>query len=456
MTILESAGQLKAGAVTSAALVENALTAIADKDGKLNSFITVLGARARERARALDSEMAQGKYRGPLHGVPVAVKDLFHIQGVRTTGGSKLFEDLVSSFDAAVVERLEAAGAVIIGKTNLHELAYGVTSNNPHFGAVHNPHNLECVPGGSSGGSGAAVAAGIVPMAMGTDTGGSIRIPAAFCGTVGLKPTFGRVSKFGCMPLGLSLDHMGPLTMTVRDTAVTMDAIAGQDPRDPNTSARPVESYVPSEDPSLAGVRIGWPVNFYFDSLDVEVRKSVRNARTIAESLGATVIDIRVPDIAALNTISRVILMSEASAVLERYLGDRSKFGADVLALLDQGRLLPATSYVNAQRARRVMQAEFRQLFESVDCLFTPASPIPAPRIDQNTVLVDGVEEDVRLAATRFVRGINALGLPALSLPCGSSATGLPIGIQIVGRGFAEKFLLQVGAALETAFLASQ
>ena len=454
MTILETARLLKTGAATSARLVEQTLSAVAAKDGSLNAFITVLDESARARAKALDSELAQGKCRGPLHGVPVAVKDLFHMKGVRTTGGSKLFEDQVSSFDAAVVERLEAAGAIIIGKTNLHELAYGVTSNNPHFGAVHNPHNLDCVPGGSSGGSGAAVAAEIVPMAMGTDTGGSIRIPAAFCGTVGLKPTFGRVSKFGCMPLGLSLDHMGPLTMTVRDTAVTMDAIAGHDPRDPNTSSGPVESYLPEDNPALAGVRIGWPVNFYFDSLDTEVRKSVNNARKVAESLGAHIVDVRVPDIAALNTISRVVLMSEASAVLERYLGDRSKFGADVLALLDQGRLLPATDYVNAQRARRAMQAEFQKLFESVDCLFTPASPIPAPRIDQKSVMIDGMEEDVRLAATRFVRGINALGLPALSLPCGRSSSGLPIGLQIVGRAFAEKFVLHVGAALESAVLA--
>ena len=451
MTILEAARQLQAGEVTSVLLVDQALESIAKKDGQLNAFITVLDSPARARAKELDSELAQGKYRGPLHGVPVAVKDIFHMKGIRTTAGSRVFEDLVSSFDSAVVERLETAGAVIVGKTNLHELAYGVTSNNPHFGAVHNPHNLDCVPGGSSGGSGATVASGTVPMAMGTDTGGSIRIPAAFCGTVGLKPTFGRVSKFGCMPLGLSLDHMGPLTMTVRDTAVTMDAIAGHDPRDPNTSTRPVDGYLPSDHPTLKGVRIGWPINFYCDGLDAEVRQSVADVRKLAESLGATVIEVRVPDIAALNTISRVILMSEASAVLERRLTDRSKFGADVLALLDQGRLLPATDYVNAQRLRRVMQQEFRQLFDKVDCLLTAASPIPAPRIGQKTVIVDGAEEDTRLAATRFVRGINALGLPALSLPCGLTAAGLPIGIQIVGRGFAEKFLLEVGAALEAA-----
>jgi aspartyl-tRNA(Asn)/glutamyl-tRNA(Gln) amidotransferase subunit A len=451
VTILGAAEQLKSGAVTSQKLLDEVFSAISGKNGGLNAFLTVMEEPARAKAKALDGERAQGKTRGPLHGVPVAVKDLFYTKGIRTTGGSKLFEDFVPTFDAAVVERLENAGAIIVGKTHLHELAYGVTSNNPHFGPVHNPHNLDHVPGGSSGGSGAAVAAGIVPMAMGTDTGGSIRIPAAFCGTVGLKPTFGRVSKFGCMPLGLTLDHMGPLTMTVRDAAVTLNAIAGHDPRDPNSSTRAVDDYLPSERPSLEGIRIGWPVNFYFDRLDSEVRSAVERVRRMAVTLGAAVVEVQVPDIAELNTLSRVILMAEASAVLERYMGDRSKFGVDVLTLLDQGRLLPATDYVNAQRARRVKQQQFQKLFEKIDCLLTPASPIPAPRIDQKTVLIDGVEEDVRLAATRFVRGINAVGLPALSLPCGSTSGGLPIGIQLVGRAFEEKLLLEAGAALEGA-----
>ncbi len=449
MTILDAASALRNGAVTSAQMVESTLTKIAECDGDLNAFLTVMQGPARARAKALDSELAQGKDRGPLHGVSVAVKDLFYIKGIRTTGGSKIFEDFIPSYDAAVIEHLDAAGAVIVGKTNLHELAYGITSNNPHFGAVHNPHNLDCIPGGSSGGSGAAVAAGMVPMAMGSDTGGSIRIPAAFCGTVGLKPTFGRVSKYGCLALGLSLDHMGPLTMTVRDTAVTLNAIAGFDARDPNSSRRPVEDYLPGAASPLKGVRIGWPENYYLESLHPEVRSAVEQARALAQELGADVVSIRVPDIAALNTISRVILMSEASAVLERYMGDRSKFGADVLALLDQGRMLPATDYINAQRVRRAMQVEFRQVFGKIDCLFTPTSPIPAAEIDQKTVMIDGVEEDVRLASTRFVRGINALGLPALSQPCGVTAAGLPIGLQIIGRAFEEKLLLRVGAAIE-------
>jgi aspartyl-tRNA(Asn)/glutamyl-tRNA(Gln) amidotransferase subunit A len=449
MTIVEAGALLRSGSVTSRQLIDQTFAAISAKNPELNAFLALMEESAHARSEALDSERMQGKTRGPLHGVPVAVKDLFYTKGVRTTAGSRLFENFVPDYDAAVVERLENAGAIIVGKTHLHELAYGVTSNNPHFGPVRNPHNVQCVPGGSSGGSGSAVAAGIVPMAMGTDTGGSIRIPAAFCGTVGLKPTFGRVSKFGCMPLGLSLDHMGPLTMTVRDTALTMNAIAGHDPRDPNTSKRPVDDYVPSENPSLKGVRVGWPVNFYFEGLSPEVRTAVERVRGLAQSLGATVVDVTVPNIVELNTISRVILMSEASAVLERHMADRSKFGVDVLTLLDQGRLLPATDYVNAQRARRIKQQEFHELFKKIDLLFTPTSPIPAPRIDQKTVVIDGVEEDVRLAVTRFVRAINALGLPALSLRCGKSADGLPLGLQIVGRAFEEKQLLEAGAALE-------
>lgn len=451
MTILEAAASLRSGETSSIQLLESTLARISERDRDLNSFLTVMDEPARSRAAALDSELAQGKDRGPLHGIPIAVKDLFYTKGIRTTGGSKIFENFIPSHNATVIERLEDAGAVVVGKTTLHELAYGVTSTNPHFGAVHNPCKLDCIPGGSSGGSGAAVAAGLVPMAMGSDTGGSIRIPASFCGTVGIKATFGRVSKYGCLPLGLSLDHMGPLTMTVADSAITLNAIAGHDPRDPNSSTRPVEDYMPSGISSLEGVRVGWPENFYFDGLDPAVRSVVERTRSLAEALGAKIVPVRVPDIQALNTVSRVVLMSEASAVLERHMDDRSRFGADVLALLDQGRFLSATSYVNAQRLRLLFQEEFRAMFEKIDCLFTPTAPIPAPRIDQKTVLIDGVEEDVRLATTRFVRAINAVGLPAISLPCGSNTEGLPIGLQIVGRAFEEKLLLQIAAEVESA-----
>jgi aspartyl-tRNA(Asn)/glutamyl-tRNA(Gln) amidotransferase subunit A len=330
-------------------------------------------------------------------------------------------------------------------------LAYGITSNNPHFGAVRNPWDTDRIPGGSSGGSGAAVAAGLVFMAMGSDTGGSIRIPASFCGTAGLKPTSGRVSRYGVLPLDFSLDHMGPLCRSVRDAAVTLNAIAGHDPRDDSSSRQPVKDYLPPAEVRLDGVRIGLPENFYFDRLDPAADKAVRAMARVAESLGARVEPVRVADIAALNAVGRVILLAEASALMERHLARRQDFGADILALFDQGRLIPATDYVNAQRLRRRMIAEFRRVWERVDCLFTAATPTGAPRIGQTTLEFSGVAEDVRLATTRLVRGINVLGEPALAMPCGFDAAGMPLGLQIVGRPLQEDLVLRVGAALEDA-----
>ena len=451
MTILEAAQALRQRNVSSTELTEAALRRTGEINPKLNAMITVLEQSARAQAKAADAELARGTDRGPLHGIPVAVKDVFETRGVRTTAGSVIFMHNVPARDATVVEKLAAAGAVLVGKTGMHELAYGVTSNNPHFGAVRNPWDTDRIPGGSSGGSGAAVSADMVFMAMGTDTGGSIRIPAAFCGTVGLKPTTGRVSRYGVLPLDFSLDHMGPLTRSVRDAAVTLSAIAGFDPRDETSSEQPVGSYLPAPDCSIRNVRIGLPQNFYLERLDPDVDMAVRRMAATAESLGARVIPVRVPDIEALNTVGRVILLAEASAVMEKYIGNRDQFGADVLSLLDQGRLLPATDYVNAQRLRRVMQREYAQLWSKVDCLFTPTTPMAAPRIGEKTVSLGEFTDDVRLATTRFVRGINVLGLPAISMPCGADRRGLPLGLQIIGRPFDEALILQVAAALEDA-----
>jgi aspartyl-tRNA(Asn)/glutamyl-tRNA(Gln) amidotransferase subunit A len=412
-------------------------------------FITVTAEQALRQARQADAELAAGRDRGPLHGIPIAVKDLFATRGVRTTAGSPIYRDLVPTEDAAAVARLEAAGAVMLGKLNMHELAYGITSANPHFGAVRNPWDPERSPGGSSGGSGAAVAAGMAYAAMGTDTGGSIRIPASFCGTVGLKPTYGRVSRRGILPLSWSLDHAGPLTSSVRDAAVVLNAIAGHDPGDPTSSRHPVVDFVPDEGCSIRGLRIGFPENFFFERLDADVELAVRGAIARAESLGAVVKTLKLPDVAAMNAAARVILLCEASAMLEPHLGNRRQFGPDVLALLDQGRLLRATDYINAQRLRRKLQREFSGVWPSVDCVITPTTPISAPPIGAGTVKLAGREEDVRLAATRLVRSINLLGLPALSIPCGLGASGLPVGLQIVGASFEEALILRVGAALE-------
>jgi aspartyl-tRNA(Asn)/glutamyl-tRNA(Gln) amidotransferase subunit A len=251
------------------------------------------------------------------------------------------------------------------------------------------------------------------------------------------------------LPLGFSLDHVGPLARSVRDAAMALNAIAGHDPLDPTSSRRPVVDYVPDEDCSIRGVRIGFPDSFFFEHLDRDVESAVRGAMARAESLGAEMRPVRLPDMEALNAVARIVLLCEASAVAESYPQDRSLYGADVRALLDQGRLVPATDYINAQRLRRRMRREFDQVWKEVDCVVTPATPISAPRAGDTTVRLGGRDEDVRLAATRLVRGVNALGYPALCLPCGLSSAGLPVGLQIIGPAFEEALLLRIGAALE-------
>jgi aspartyl-tRNA(Asn)/glutamyl-tRNA(Gln) amidotransferase subunit A len=447
--IRHAAEDLRARRVSAVELATQAIARIERHNAALGAFITITADQALEEARQADRDFAAGIDRGPLQGIPIALKDLFATRGIRTTAGSRVYESFVPDYDATVVERLRAAGAVMLGKLNMHEMAYGITSANPHFGPVRNPWNPEHSPGGSSGGSAAAVATGMVYMAMGTDTGGSIRIPAAFCGTVGIKPTYGRVSRFGVLPLGWTLDHMGPLTRTVRDAALVLNAIAGRDSRDPTASRRPVPDFVPEPHCEIRGLRVGVPENFYFDRLDPDVERAVRGAIARAESLGATIRSVRVPDVAALNAIARVVLLAEAAAVALPALERRDQFGPDVLALLDQGRLVAATDYINAQRLRRAMRREYDRLWQDIDCFVTPTTPNTAPRIGETTVELGGCEEDVRLATTRLVRGINALGYPALSIPCGVSASGLPIGMQIIGPAFEECSILRVGAALE-------
>jgi aspartyl-tRNA(Asn)/glutamyl-tRNA(Gln) amidotransferase subunit A len=447
--IRAAAENLRGRRISAVELVKTAVGHIERYDKPLGAFITVTAEQALEQASEADRELAVGVDRGPLHGIPIALKDLFATRGVRTTAGSLVYKDNVPDFDATVVERLRKAGAISLGKLNMHEMAYGITSANPHFGPVRNPWNPAHSPGGSSGGSAAVVATNIVYMAMGTDTGGSIRIPASFCGTVGLKPTYGRVSRHGVLPLGYSLDHMGPLTRTVRDAALVLNAIAGHDPKDPTSSRRPVADYVPETGCSIRGLRIGVPEDFFFDRLDSGVEIAVRGAIARAESLGATVLPVKLPDISALNAVARMVLLAEASAVATPVLDRRELFGLDVMALLDQGRLVPAVDYINAQRLRRRMRREFGAVWNGVDCLFVPTTPNTAPKIGDTTVRLGGKDEDVRLATTRLVRGVNALGYPALSIPCGLSDSRLPIGLQIIGPPFEEARILRAGAALE-------
>lgn len=450
MTLTGAALALREGQVSSVELVRESLQICAHLNPQLNAFITICADAALERAGHLDQLRAEGASCGPLCGIPVALKDVFCTAGVRTTCGSKIFQDYVPDFDSAVAAKLEEAGAVLIGKTGLHEFAYGITSDNPHFGTIRNPWKPAAIPGGSSGGSAVAVASRMVFAAMGSDTGGSIRIPAAFCGTVGLKPTSGRVSRFGVLPLDFSLDHMGPLTRSVADAAMILNVIAGHDERDDTSSRQSVDNYTPAVSGSLRGVRIGWPVSFFLDRVDAAVRESVLAAGRLAEQLGAEIVPVKLPDIAALNVVGRLIQMCEASAVLGRFFHRREDFGDDLRLLVEQGLLLSATDYINAQRLRRKMQREFASVWTRVDCLFTPSAPITAPRIGESLVEIEGEREDTRMASTRFARCFNVLGLPAISLPCGIS-NGMPIGLQIVAEAFHERELLRIAVLMEEA-----
>lgn len=436
MTIAEAGQALRSRRVSSVELTRECLRQIEKLNPTLNAFITVTADAALERAGELDRELANGVDRGPLHGIPIAHKDLMWTRGVRTTSGSKIFADFVPDRDAAVVKALARAGAVMVGKAGLHELAYGITSDNPHFGTIRNPREPEHSPGGSSGGSAVAVATGMAFMATGTDTGGSIRVPASFCGVAGLKPTYGLVDRDGVQPLGLSLDHVGPLARTVNDTRLALAAM--------DTSAR--RKIAPG---SLGEIRVGLAENFYFDIVAPEVKTAVHAAARRAEKFGVRVSPVRVPDVETLNAAGLMILLAEAAAVHQAHRARREDFGADVLALLDQGALVPAMDYVNAQRLRKRLLREFHALFRGIDCLFTPATPIAAPRIGQTEIELDGTKHDTRMLTTRFVRGFNVLGFPALAMPCGETGEGLPIGLQLVARPFEENLLLALGEALE-------
>ncbi len=447
MNIRALGQRLRRQEISCVELISQTLADIKNRD-TFNCLITLTGEQALAEARELDRELAEGRDRGPLHGVPIAHKDLFYTRGIRTTGGSLIYKDFIPDHDATVVERLRAAGAISIGKANLHEIAYGITSKNPHFGFVLNPRDPKRIPGGSSGGSAALVAAGFVPMALGSDTGGSIRIPASYCGITGLKPTYGRVSRYGVLPLAFSLDHVGPLGSCVEDCALTMNAIAGPDPRDASCAAFPAPEFNLPAPTDLKGVRVGIPDNFFFDSLRDEVATAVHNAILALERLGASLIETPIPDLAEANIAARVIQLAETAAIYTRQ-RDRAMFGDDVWTLLEQGRMIAAEEYINAQRFRTLLRREFDALWQKIDILAAPSTPVTAPLLEETRVKIGAKEEDARLASTRLTRPINFVGEPALSMPCGKDSNGLPIGLQLIGAPFSEPRLLQIAKMLE-------
>lgn len=451
-TITELSRLIGAGEISPVELTRQTLQRIERLDPQLNSYITVTAELAMRQAQTAEREIHAGSRRGPLHGIPYALKDLFFTQGIKTTAGSKVLADFVPSYDATVVQKLAEAGAVLVGKAGLHENAYGITSNNPHFGAVRNPWNTNHIPGGSSGGSAAALAAGLCSFSLGTDTGGSIRIPASFCGVAGLKPTFGRVSRYGVFPLSHTLDHVGPFALTAEDLWLCLAAMTGQDAADESTVERPLPPPDFPAEPSLHGRKIGVPSNFYFENLDPEVEAATRTALAEVEMLGAELVEVAVPDIEEFNVIARLVQIAEASSIHVNNLDSRREdYGEDQQTLLDQGRFVTAVDYLNAQRRRRQLNRQFYRLFDQLDAIAAPAVAVLPAKIGQTSLTVNGVEEDVRMMTTRNARALNMTGLPLLSLPCGFSESGLPIGIQLVGALFDEKSVLEIGHAYQLA-----
>jgi aspartyl-tRNA(Asn)/glutamyl-tRNA(Gln) amidotransferase subunit A len=453
-SLSDLAQAIRARKVRPVELTRAYLDRIARLDPTLHAYITVDAEGALAAAAVLEREAAAGTWRGPLHGVPLGYKDLCLIPGLPTSCGTRTADYFVGAPPCTAVVRLLAAGALTLGKLNMTELALGPFGDNAHHGDVQNPWRLGHVSGGSSSGSGAAVAAGLAAGALGTDTGGSIRLPAAACGVVGLKPTYGRVSRAGVMPLSWSYDHVGPLTRTVRDAALLLAAIAGPDPLDATTSRHPVPDYLAALDGSVAGLRIGVAGGFYAEGLDATVVRALAEAEAALRSLGARVEPLRVPDPGPMvAACSNVMVRAESAAIHSRILKERpGDLQPAVRERMAPGLTVTAHEYLQGQRLRARFAREFiDSVFARVDVLVTPTIPQPAPALDQ---VKAGPTADVIARMGRFsrlTRPFNALGLPALSLPCGAASDGRPLAMQLVGRPFDEATLLRLGHAYERA-----
>ena len=427
LTISEAASLLESKQLSPVELVAAHLDRIARTDDRLNSFITLLAHEATAAAASAESEIQSGDYRGPLHGIPIGLKDLYYTKGIRTTVGSKIMRDFIPDYAAAVTERFRDAGAILMGKLQMHEFALGATSENPHDGPARNPWDTTRITGGSSGGSGSAVAAGQCMAALGSDTGGSVRIPASACGIVGHKPTFGRVSRVGVFPLANSLDTVGPMTRTVRDAAIVMNAIAGYDERDQSSANRPDEDFTRLLGQDIAGLRIGMPQEYFYDMIEDEVTTAVQaSARRHWKRLGAHVEECSIPALNDSISISGTILLTEAAEIHLDNLRERADdFGADVRGRLEEGAMTPAVSYIAAQRARSEFNRAIADSMKTYDILLAPTTALGAPNLGDRVVDVGGVQEAKLAIMPRLTRPHNICGIPTVSVPCGFTSDGL-------------------------------
>ncbi len=452
LSIAETANRIWNDALSPVDVVQAYLDRIDQYDASYNAYQTVFREEALNAARQAEQDIRIGHYRGPLHGIPIGVKDLVYTKGGRTTAGSLVMADFVPDFDATIIEKLQAAGAIILGKTSVHEFAYGPTGVNPHYGTPRNPWGQDRLPGGSSSGSGVALAAGLTAGAIGSDTGGSIRIPAALCGIVGIKATYGRVSRYGVVGLSWTLDHLGPMTRTVEDAGLMLNGLAGHDPKDPASADLPVPDFTAGLRDGVSGLRVGVLRDYFFRSLDPDVQLAVEEAVRVLEGQGAQIRDVTFPLASQIAVINSPIIQSEAATYhLPKLRNNWEQLSTKLRARLLPGLAVTADIYLNAQRARALVVQQCLELMQDVDVLLAPTEPVGAPRIDDEFVTIQGRTEGVVNTLTRLTRPFNLTGFPAISVPCGFTAEGLPVGLQLASRPWEEATLLRAAFAYEQA-----
>ncbi|AZU62531.1 amidase [Neobacillus mesonae] len=431
-------------------MTQKMLERIASKDKELNTYITVTEEDALNQAGQAEEEIASGIIRGPLHGVPIALKDLIFTKNARTTMGSEIFKEYIPSYHATVVEKLRKAGAVILGKLNTHQFAYGTTGDRSFFGPVKNAHDLAKISGGSSSGSGSAVAASLCYAALGTDTGGSIRIPSSFNGIVGMKPTFGRVSKYGVFPLCWTMDTVGPMTKTVQDNAILLNVLSGNDENDPYSVKMDNADFTTFLNKDINGMTIAVPKSSFFLAVDEEINQCLRVALDTFQKLGVQVKSIEIPDMDKIIEAFRTILKCEAYTVhSERLQEYPDQWDEEVKVRLLTGAAINAREYITAQQVKQKAMMEFRKVFSQTDVLIVPTVPILPVNIDEREIIIGDSIVHISAVLNKFTGPFNLLGLPSLSMPCGTSTTGLPIGLQLVGNWFDEATIYKYASALE-------
>jgi aspartyl-tRNA(Asn)/glutamyl-tRNA(Gln) amidotransferase subunit A len=450
MSLTAVAKAIAAKQLSSREVTQSCLDRIAKWNPRLNAFMAIEADDALKAADAADAALAKGGPKGVLHGVPLAHKDMYYDKGKVVTCGSKIRKDFVAPTTSTALQRLKNAGTVRLGSLQMVEFAYGPTGHNPHYGAVRNPWNTDHITGGSSSGSGSAVAARLTFAALGSDTGGSIRMPAHFCGVTGLKTTVGRISRAGAMPLSWSLDTVGPLAQTVEDCALLTRLMAGADPEDPTASELPVPDYMAAAKQPIRGLKVGIPAAFYVDDLNAEVARVLDETLAVLKKEGAEIVKVELPDQRQLTAACQFVLATEAASLHKRWMIERPQdYGAQVLMRLQNGLAIPAVSYLEAMRWRGPALAAYLAAVEGTDAVIAPVAPMPAVTIAESDVGNSLDAEAVIQRITRFTRPINYLGLPSLSIPSGFTKSGLPVGMQIIGRSFDEAMLVRIGAAFQ-------